>query len=97
MREAYDAAMDEFVSLIHTTQPDLEARFERILIDQPQQFRRIVLKAVPASSTLKSQIILEPSDLLLELLSAVRANDRDRLIVIERHMKTSSLSPALEM
>lgn len=82
-RQSYEAAIDELALLLDAAQPDLEARVVRLFVNQPEKFRRIVLKAVSAGSARKSEIVFEPSDLFFELRAALIANDSNQLSIIE--------------
>jgi hypothetical protein len=78
----YSAAVDEMAALI-AVKHDFAARVRRFFIEQPKKLVLVVLKPALAETTTESSIGLEPSELFLELLEAVRANDGDRISVLE--------------
>jgi hypothetical protein len=72
------------------TEPELRECVLRLLSDEFVQLVQITFDKGAARMT-ESSIILEPSDLLLELLTAVRANDGDAALACEHKIRSLDL------
>lgn len=79
----YETAVDEMVALV-ANQGDLAVRIRRFFVEQPKKLARVVLKPVIATSAMESSVGLEPTELFLKLLAAVRANDSDGIGILEQ-------------
>ena len=90
-RQEYSEALAELVSLFEpgTPQGHLADRVRRILVHEPNKLCRVVFKS-RATDTPKGGSRLEPSDLMLRLISAVRANADDEITVIEHELSLPS-------
>jgi len=90
-RQDFAEAMWELASLIKPGAPHhhLQECCRSLLIQYPNQFRRVVLKS-RTTGTPEGGMRLEPTEFMLRLIAAVRANSDYEISVISHELRSLS-------
>ncbi len=85
-----DACMEELTRLLSAkdVQPEIRETVLALFEDKFVKLVQIYLKPNTTNRTRESVDLLQPSDLLLELVSAVAAHDRDKVTAIDHEARS---------
>ena len=86
-RRAYLETIETLGLLLEpgSSQAHLEQSVRRILIDHPDKFYRIILQGRTANAP-EGRVTLEPTEWMLRLVEAVRADSDDELRVLSHDL-----------
>jgi hypothetical protein len=90
IEQPYETVVREIAALLSSIGDEhvLSVRCRRLFVEYPNKLCRVVLKPALAESAMESEIRLEPSEFLLKLVAAIRANDIDKIRIVEHEIRS---------